>query len=660
MPLPAHNFLGCLSPLREPKLELKNFFVQDDQGNKLPGATCYLYQRGTENQAIGLQKANGVALQNPFISDDNGLVQFAAPNGLYDLRTTTSNRDFRIQLQFNDVAEDLQAANTAADRAENARDVAQLSASIYPTVDLGLAATGFGGYFKVLSPQSSEYLILYRNDDGIPVELKRYPSADAVDAVSSLVKSVGSQGTESEYLHLRDEEGGQIALLTDKRLETVGFTVSSSDSESFIGDAEGGAIFHTDERGTIVGHLEVLVTDAPGFFVVDNDGAVLNDLGSPLLENTSQDSFVNPLEGNLLFNPLIVTGDNADSFIHVEGILPRRELGNCVIATLSSTTTSDSARGLVLPISKKKFGDQAVLNLRAVGVADSRRFMTLNLKGVPVQSPPRTFKILMIGDSITNYQGAYLLKQYLEALGCTPVFLGTMPGIGDNGDNGPLGEGRHGWQARDFTYALSRKGVVAAGGEAAYLASSKSQKLGINPFLRKAVAGDSSSLVRNGYVFDPAFYQSRFSLDTPDIIVSTLGTNDANNISAALMYSETMDADRIMHSQILSAWPSAKILRAIPGTAFDSVRNALWTNNFTKVIAGMQQSAKDLGSRVTVAPLWAMTSPDGGYAVSANPADSDGFVTGTWSDDIHPVGSSRCGYYQAMAPYVAAQALNII
>ena len=114
MPVPAHNFLGSLSPSPEPNLELKNFFAQDEAGNILSEATCYLYERGSESLVDALQAANGLALDNPFVSDQKGLVQFAAPNGLYDLRVVKDSRDFRIRVQMNDVTETEAAAENAA------------------------------------------------------------------------------------------------------------------------------------------------------------------------------------------------------------------------------------------------------------------------------------------------------------------------------------------------------------------------------------------------------------------------------------------------------------------------------------------------------------------------------------------------------------------
>lgn len=88
-------------------MELKNYFAQDDAGNTLPSAICYVYERGTENLVKTLKNANGTALVNPFTADDKGLVVFAAPNGLYDLRITKGARDSRIRIQCLDVTDHL-------------------------------------------------------------------------------------------------------------------------------------------------------------------------------------------------------------------------------------------------------------------------------------------------------------------------------------------------------------------------------------------------------------------------------------------------------------------------------------------------------------------------------------------------------------------------
>ncbi len=96
-------------------MELKNYFAQDDAGNVLAGATCYLYEQGTEILVTGLLKANGTALGNPFNADPQGLVQFAAPTGLYDLRVVSDDRDYRIVVQCNDVQDPILEEKIADD-----------------------------------------------------------------------------------------------------------------------------------------------------------------------------------------------------------------------------------------------------------------------------------------------------------------------------------------------------------------------------------------------------------------------------------------------------------------------------------------------------------------------------------------------------------------
>lgn len=81
-------------------------------------------------------------------------------------------------------------AETASVRATSAADTAQLSAGIYDTTALGLTATNTGTqkYFSVPSADSSEYLILYKNNAGVAAEVKRYPSASAVQANAASLK----------------------------------------------------------------------------------------------------------------------------------------------------------------------------------------------------------------------------------------------------------------------------------------------------------------------------------------------------------------------------------------------------------------------------------------------------------------------------------------
>ena len=81
-------------------------------------------------------------------------------------------------------------ALSAKSEAEAARDAAQLSGGVYPDEAAGLASTPDGRYFSVPSPESTEYLILYQNVAGAAVEKTRYPSAKAVEQLTTFVESI--------------------------------------------------------------------------------------------------------------------------------------------------------------------------------------------------------------------------------------------------------------------------------------------------------------------------------------------------------------------------------------------------------------------------------------------------------------------------------------
>lgn len=75
------------------------------------------------------------------------------------------------------------AASADATRAEAAADAAWLSGDVYATTSEGLSQTANGRYFSVPTDATATYLALYRNEGGVANEVKRYPSAEAVENV---------------------------------------------------------------------------------------------------------------------------------------------------------------------------------------------------------------------------------------------------------------------------------------------------------------------------------------------------------------------------------------------------------------------------------------------------------------------------------------------
>lgn len=172
-------------------MELKNFFALDDDGNVLPNATCYLYERGTENLVPLLRAANGTILANPFSSAADGLVQFAAPNGYYDLRVVSGARDSRLVMQCNDVNDTLKLAEKAASRAELARDAAQLTSGTHESTAVGMQKTDDGAFFSVPVADSDVVLTLYQRVGNQAVKWGSYPSAESIAMLDSLRVNAG-------------------------------------------------------------------------------------------------------------------------------------------------------------------------------------------------------------------------------------------------------------------------------------------------------------------------------------------------------------------------------------------------------------------------------------------------------------------------------------
>lgn len=88
-------------------MELKNYFAQDVNGNILPDANVYIYEVGTTTLINSLKKRNGDVLTNPFKTDSNGLIQFSAPNGIYDMRVASGGRDYTLQVYMSDATEQI-------------------------------------------------------------------------------------------------------------------------------------------------------------------------------------------------------------------------------------------------------------------------------------------------------------------------------------------------------------------------------------------------------------------------------------------------------------------------------------------------------------------------------------------------------------------------
>lgn len=89
-------------------MEIKTRWAQDKNGKVIPFATVSLFYEGTTDLVTGLETKDGGPLSNPFQSDVNGKVVFAAPDGQYDIKFSSGPRESTASIQFLDVSGALQ------------------------------------------------------------------------------------------------------------------------------------------------------------------------------------------------------------------------------------------------------------------------------------------------------------------------------------------------------------------------------------------------------------------------------------------------------------------------------------------------------------------------------------------------------------------------
>lgn len=477
----------------------------------------------------------------------------------------------------------------------------------------------------------------------------------------------GSSATEPLEAVTDQESGGIHRMMTPSFHEDRVHRVEEvSGGAALVGDDGGVSILH-DEKGMILGPMEIAHTDAPGVFVVDEEGGVHAALAGDLQEVPEEPVIVGPLDEGILFSGANIAAAKGQLVeLHVPSMLVDRNRAAEVIASISSDSLPISAAGddLVRFVASD-FGSGATISIRSRNGTSDRLSKRVGIKtfDVPVAAAP-TVKVLLIGDSIGNRQGPQLMQQVLTEWGVTAEWVGTLnssaSASNSNDATGPVNESREGWETGDFTLAVNdRVTVIQPGQEAAYLAMSKTDKWPRNPFLRVATPDDAPADVRNGHVMDFAFYQARFALQAPDIVIWSLGTNDVRDRAEGTIEQDVRDNDALAYRRMRAAWPAVKVIRALPGTAIDPSRNALWSTKYKRMFAGMFAAANEAGA--IVAPSWALVNHDVGYNWTSSPVDASGFTRqALWTDPVHPVGYARSALYRSLAAYVAAAALNLL
>lgn len=149
-------------------MELKNFWITGTNGAPIANPVATVLLPNSETLASGLVDKDGAALANPFTGSDRGHVQFAAPDGRYDLRIVGGGREYTQRIDFSDGAGGGGGINEAPfDEKLYARKDGEwvevitdsFSQVISNTTDYALSSTDAGKYIRVGSAEAVEISI---------------------------------------------------------------------------------------------------------------------------------------------------------------------------------------------------------------------------------------------------------------------------------------------------------------------------------------------------------------------------------------------------------------------------------------------------------------------------------------------------------------------
>ncbi|MFD0768878.1 BppU family phage baseplate upper protein [Bacillus sp. CGMCC 1.60114] len=279
----------------------------------------------------------------------------------------------------------------------------------------------------------------------------------------------------------------------------------------------------------------------------------------------------------------------------------------------------------------------------------------------------KTFNVLGIGDSLTNYDTLSLLRQKLTEFGTKPTMVGTFSQVG-----GELGEGRSSWQ---FSTFIGASNLIDSTLVITPSTSGKTTTRQQNPFLRLATSSDYSAhpdwCFRNTgafveksyaqdtdktgdfYIFDFASYLSNHSIAAPDVVTIALSTNDislqANPIPNCRLGLE------IMIKQIKAALPNVTIgIVPITPRANAAKSNALWRKSLDWLDVALKDIAtyQGLYSNIYVVPIWCHMSRDWSWNYSNTDVSSTSSEQkATVTDTVHYGLSGKMEYVKAMASW---------
>ena len=303
----------------------------------------------------------------------------------------------------------------------------------------------------------------------------------------------------------------------------------------------------------------------------------------------------------------------------------------------------------------------------------SQRQRTVNVKVSAATGKTGTYKINMIGDSLTNRGIAARVKAKLAGTGATITMVGTFKNQDLTGSD--RSDGREAWKwtnytGKSFTNVSSLALTpLAVGSESSYYSAGTTDN-SINPFIRLATGGDPAgskyTYAGDGqqYIFDYANYLTRFNSPSsgalnpaspPDIVTIALGTNDLSN-NTATAAAEFVEAAGIIIPSIRAAAPNAHIA-IIPPYEGTNCSSTTYTAMIGLLKQMLQSYDNQIASKIYVLPVYAHLDMDAIFPLSSTSQDSQTrTVTGSRAEAIHWGNIGKEMYAEAVASFI----MNVI
>ena len=164
-------------------------------------------------------------------------------------------------------------------RPTNAKAISDLAAQmsgamVYVSVAAGLAGTVAGGYFSVVATGAEEYIILYRNEAGAALEIKRYPAASALAAMRELIDFSSGEAGDIACSFLDSNRFTLLKLMVDGALDMLSAKLRNAGEGLEVSDPNGFMFARLGATGSDINGWVTRPTDRTGTEYVDQNGFI--------------------------------------------------------------------------------------------------------------------------------------------------------------------------------------------------------------------------------------------------------------------------------------------------------------------------------------------------------------------------------------------------